>query len=64
METTVYQIEFKDGSTFRIFCANKSQIDRVITIYNKQKDSVKEITEITNGIHTVKQFEKILKHII
>ena len=63
METIVYQIEFKDGRIFRIFCANSTQKKKVISSYNAIADKVKEITVITSGIHTVSQYEKILKTI-
>jgi len=63
METIVYQIEFNDGRIFRIFCANSTQKKKVIESYCKIKDKVKEITTITTGIHTLKQYEKFLTHI-
>lgn len=60
METIVYQIELKDGRTFRVFCANRTQKKKVIDSYHKIKDKVKEITTITTGIHTSQQYEKLL----
>lgn len=60
METIVYQIELKDGRTFRVFCANATQKNNVIRSYYRIKDKVKEITTITTGIHTVSQYEKLM----
>ena len=60
METIVYQIELKDGRVFRIFCANSTQKKKVIESYGRIKDKVKEIRTITTGIHTAKEYEKIL----
>ena len=55
METVIFEIEFNDGRIFRVFCANRSQKNRVL----RNRDGVRSITEITNGIHTVSQYEKI-----
>ena len=63
METIIFQIELKDGRIFRIFCANSAQKKEVINSYNNIKDKVKEITTITTGIHTVKEYKEILKTI-
>jgi len=60
METIVYQIELKDGRTFRVFCANSTQKNNVTQSYYRIKDKVKEITTITTGIHTASQYEKLL----
>ena len=60
METIVYQIELKDGRTFRVFCANATQKNNVIRSYYRIKDKVKEITTITTGIHTASQYEKLM----
>jgi len=64
METIIYEIEFNNGRIFRVFCANSAQKKRVIESYYKIKDEVKNISVITSGIHTVKQYEQILFNII
>jgi len=60
METTLYKIIFNDGRVFNVFCANKNQKTRFLTssiaIHNT---STLEVIE--NGIHTIKQWEDILK---
>ena len=61
METIVFQIELNDNRVFRIFCANSTQKKKVIDSYHKIKDKVKEIKTITTGIHTVAQYENLLK---
>lgn len=63
METAIYQIEFLDGRIFKIFCANKTQKNKVIQTANKLKDKIKLISQIQSGIHTQKQFEEIIKGI-
>jgi len=59
METTVFEIEFNDGRLFRIFCANSSQKKRCLQTYNRLKETC-TIKVITNGIHTIKEFEKLM----
>jgi len=61
METTVYQIDLKDGRIFRIFCANSTQKRKLLASYYKIKSKVKRLREVTNGIHTIKQWEQIVK---
>lgn len=61
METIVYQIEFKDGRIFRVYCANSAQKKRVIESYNAIRDKVRGITTISTGVHTVSQYEKLIK---
>jgi len=58
METILWEVKTKDGRTFRVFCANRNQIDRFIKLVFG-KDYV--ISEITNGIHSIKQFEQFIK---
>ena len=60
METIIYQIELNDGRIFRIFCASSKEKKDVINSYNAIKDKVKQITTITTGIHTTKQYKQIL----
>jgi len=60
METIVYQIELKDGRTFRVFCANSTQKKKVLESYYKIKEKVEGITDVVTGIHTAQQFEKLL----
>jgi hypothetical protein len=59
MGSIVFQIEFHDGRKFRIFCANQNQQNVLIRNFHKINDLVKEITEITSGVHTVNQFLEI-----
>lgn len=63
METTVFKIEFNDGRTFNIFCANKTQKTKIIQSYYRDKENIKSIEDIVNGIHTPKQYLKILETI-
>jgi len=60
METIVFEIELKDGRTFRVFCANSTQKKKVLESYYKIKEKVKEIRTITTGVHTTQQYEKLM----
>ena len=65
MQTTLFQIKFKDGRTFKIFCANRHQINRFkITISElSTKNKSFEITELANGIHNINQWQQIVNKI-
>ena len=59
METTIYEVGFKDGRMFRVYCRGKNQKKR----FNKVLSSLTNldtIKEITNGIHTIEEFEKLM----
>jgi hypothetical protein len=59
MQTTLFEVKFYDGRKFNVFCQGRSQINRFIMFTNKLKNEIESITEILNGIHTIKQFEQI-----
>lgn len=68
MQTSLYQIKFKDDSLYNIFCANAKQnkdmlsIITYMNIHGGYKNSkVKNITVLCKGIHTFKQFNDIIK---
>ena len=63
METSVFQIELKDGRIFRIFCANSTQKMKVVQNFHKLRDKAKSISTITNGVHTTKQWNEIVKYL-
>ena len=57
METTLFEIKLLDGRIFRVFCRGKNQKKR----FNKVLSSLTILDtnkEITNGIHTIEEFEK------
>lgn len=64
METSLYEITFKDGRVFRVFCANKKQNKDMLHFLSSPKalDEVKRkgAVVVRNGIHTFKQFEQII----
>ena len=62
METTLYKITFKDGRTFKVFCANRKQKERAYATADaiKKHDPEATITVLENGIHDVKQWEQIV----
>ncbi len=63
METSLYEIELKDGRIFRVFCANSTQKRKFLWDHYTmlKKGTVKEARVIANGIHTVKQWKEIFK---
>ncbi len=62
METIIFEVIFNNGRTFRVFCANSNQKNRFKTsLVNLGKPC--KFKTITNGIHTISQWEKILKTI-
>jgi len=61
MQTTLYEITTKDGRIFRVFCANAIQSARMHIAIRTLVGCTYEAKEIACGIHTVKQFEDIIK---
>ena len=61
METTLYQVNFIDGRIYRVFCQGKNQKKRFSSKIGRLSllGKIKDITEITNGIHTITEFEKL-----
>lgn len=62
METTLFKVSFNDGRVFKIFCQNRNQKDRFIKSWNTVKD-ISQCEVLENGIHKVKQWEKIISTI-
>ena len=58
MKTTLYEVKTEDGRTSRVFCANSKQHDRFREVAWKEGNT---ISTISNGIHTIKQFEQFIK---
>lgn len=60
METTLFRVKFRDGSEYRVVALNKKQKERFFKAFKSTEafDNV-EVSEIINGIHTVKQWEQI-----
>ena len=55
----ITELKTKDGRTFRVATENKSQVQRLNTIINNNKDAFISIdSNICNGVHSIKQFEK------
>ena len=60
METTLYAVTFLDGRIYRINCRGKKQKQRFKIHAEKLKEQIKEVMEITNGIHDIKEFEQLM----
>jgi hypothetical protein len=58
METTLFEVQFYNGSKFRVFCYGKAQIKRFYFYCQKHVDEIEKWYELSNGIHTIAQFEK------
>lgn len=63
METTLYEVKLKDGRTWRVNCENKAQKDRFMKTLHSITDQVEGWRAITNGIHTIKQWEAIVDNL-
>ena len=59
METTLFEVKLLDGRIFRVFCRGKNQKKRFRLHTEKLKEQIKEVQEITNGIHTIAEFEML-----
>lgn len=59
METSLYKVFFKDGSMFKIFCANRIQKRRFWKSVTGMKQ-ISSIDDTENGIHNIEQWEKII----
>jgi hypothetical protein len=58
METTIYEVKFKDGRIYRIFCYGKNQKKRFFKVVMLLTDQIEFVNPILNGIHTIQEFEK------
>ena len=61
METTIFEVKLIDGRIFRIFCANSTQKKKFINSISEMKHFKPYVSEITNGIHTLRQWNSIIK---
>lgn len=52
----VYKLETPTGREFRILCENKNQYGRLVDTI---KNTGIKMSDLTNGIHTIKQWEQI-----
>lgn len=64
METTLFEVKFYDGRKFKVFCYGKNQKKRFRDECQKLKNEIESITELSNGIYTISQFEKITNNIL
>lgn len=64
METTLFELKFHDGRIFRVFCKGKAQKTRFWMMHSKLKNEIESVEEISNGIHTITEFEKITTNLL
>ena len=64
METTLFEVKFYDGRKFKVFCYGKNQKTRFQNMVNKLKNEIESITELSNGIHNIAEFEKITNNLL
>lgn len=60
--TTVFEIQFKDGRLYRVFCANSSQKKRFFQTIPKIDHLISGYKSIANGIHNISQWERQVDH--
>ena len=61
METTIFEVKLNDGRIFRVFCANGTQKKKFRATICELKHLNPCVSEITNGIHTMLQWNNITK---
>lgn len=61
METTLFEVIFYDGRKFRVFCYGKNQKKRFRESLQEIKEQIKSVESMVIGIHTISQFEQIIK---
>lgn len=64
MQTILFEIKFYDGRKFNVFCANSSQINRFFKFINKNRNKIEYWKDTINGIHSIKDFEKITTYFL
>lgn len=60
METTLFEVKLLDGRIFRVFCRGKNQIKRINNKLFSLREQIETVQIITNGIHTIEEFEKLI----
>jgi len=64
METTLFEVKFFDGRIFRVFCYGKNQKNRFLDSTFKIAKQIESINELSSGIHTISEFEKITNNLL
>ena len=59
METTLFEVKLLDGRIFRVFCRGKNQKKRFREKVEELKSEIAYSHELSNGIHTITEFEKL-----
>ena len=62
METVLFQITFKDGRMFKVFCANRAQKERIYATAKAMlaHDPEAKVVALESGIHDITQWEQIV----
>lgn len=60
MESLVFEIELTNGSIYRVVCMNKKEKAKVVESYYSLGHHIKDVRVLTNGLHSAKDFLKIL----
>ena len=63
METGTEEVKLKDGRTFRVHVNNSAQSKRLYKAIRQIENKIESHHTVVNGVHTIKQFELILKTI-
>ena len=59
---TIFEVSFSDGRLYRVACDNEAQKNRFKRARQKVVEQVVYTSVKTNGIHTVKEWEKIVEN--
>lgn len=64
----IWELETKNGRIFRVITENEHQVDRLRKIIHQNKQKSYEvfirIEVVTNGIHCIKDFEKLANSLV
>ena len=61
MQTTIFEVKFPNGQTFRVYTANANQLHRFRMTLPEIEAKGGNVIAITNGIHNINQWEEIIK---
>tara|TARA_R110000822_G_scaffold2258_5_gene10859 strand:+ start:203 stop:394 length:192 start_codon:yes stop_codon:yes gene_type:complete len=62
MENGIIQVHLIDGGIFRVLFENKNQKNRILLSLKENTKKISEWGLLTNGIHSTKDFETIIKN--
>jgi len=58
MQTALYQVKFRDGRTFNVYCGNNKQNRDILLFIAKNKNTILSHGIVSNGIIDMLHFKK------